>query len=214
MENPSLVYPPGSRIDYDAILSDFLDRKTEDLASFLTEELPYAWLDAYLASMPRPTNIVQFHFDTFVYVYDDYASLETTGAVPYRADTKARLVAVYGHSAPKKTKRDDGRLKGWVGPTEETFGDSWDKGHFIAHSLGGSVDQAEVNVFVQRRDLNRGRSAAGKRYVQMEKYCKVHPRTFCFSRPLYLDQTAKPSFLEFGILVNGPRLWVECFDNR
>ena len=79
MENPSLVYPPGSRIDYEALLSDFIDRKKEDLALFLTEELPHTWLDAYLASMPRPTNIVQFHFDTFVYVYDDYASLETTG---------------------------------------------------------------------------------------------------------------------------------------
>src|SRR6266852_7525849 len=120
MEKASLVYPPESRINYDGILSDWLERKTEDIASFLTEKLPYAWLDAYLASMPRPTNIVQFRFDTFIYVYDDYASLETTGAAPFRADTEARLVAVYGYSAPKKTKRDDGRLKGWVGPTEGT----------------------------------------------------------------------------------------------
>lgn len=214
MENRPPEYLPGSRIDYDAILREFLDHKPEGVASFLKEELSYAWLDAYLRSMPRPTNIVQFHSDTFVYIYDDYASLETTGEAPYRKDMEARLVAVYGHSAPRKRKRDDGRLKGWVGPTEGTFGDCWDKGHFIAHSIGGSVDQAEVNVFVQRRDLNRGRSPAGKRYVQMEKYCKIRPQTFCFSRPLYFDQSARPSLLEFGILLNGPRFWVECFDNR
>jgi len=29
------------------------------------------------------------------------------------------------------------------------------KGHFIAHSIGGAVDGWELNVFVQRRELNR-----------------------------------------------------------
>src|SRR5260370_16897464 len=101
----------------------------------------------------------------------------------------------YGQRDQKKRKGDDGRLKGWVGPTGRTLGDSWDKGHFIAHSIGGSVDQAEVNVFVQRRDLNRGWSTAGKRFREMEKYCELNPGTFCFSRPIYQDQMAKPALI-------------------
>ena len=109
---------------------------------------------------------------------------------------------------------NQGRLKGWVGPTESIYGENWDKGHFIAHSIGGAVDGAEVNVFVQRRDLNRGRSQEGRRYVEMENYCKLHAGTFCFSRPIYTDPSARPTFIEYGILLNGPRFWVECFDNR
>jgi len=38
-----------------------------------------------------------------------------------------------------------------VGATETTFGQEWDKGHFVAHSIGGAVDRAEVIVFVQLR---------------------------------------------------------------
>ncbi len=38
-----------------------------------------------------------------------------------------------------------------VGATETTFGHEWDKGHFVAHSIGGAVDRAEVIVFVQLR---------------------------------------------------------------
>jgi len=38
-----------------------------------------------------------------------------------------------------------------VDATETTFGQEWDKGHFVAHSIGGAADRAEVNVFVQLR---------------------------------------------------------------
>jgi hypothetical protein len=172
------------------------------------------WRDAYLGMMPRATNIVRFRYGTFDYIYDDYATLEATGMVPYDPRHEARLVAVSGRSSPSKGKRDDYRLKGWVGATEKTFGPGWDKGHFIAHSIGGAVDQAEVNVFVQRRDLNRGWSAAGRRFREMEQYCGSNPGIFCFSRPIYLDQSAKPAFVEFGVLESESNLWVECFDNR
>ena len=43
------------------------------------------------------------------------------------------------------------------------------------------MDGLEANVFVQRRDLNRGRSAAGKRFREMEQYCVLNRGTFCFS---------------------------------
>lgn len=164
--------------------------------------------------MPRTVNIVRFRYGTFEYLYDDYAILEATRAVPYDPSIEARLVAVSGFSAPQKKKRDDYRLKGWVGATERTFGSGWDKGHFIANSIGGAVDQAEVNVFVQRRDLNRGWSTAGKRFRTMEKYCESNPGTFCFNRSVYYDQMGKPALVEFGVLRGNCELWVECFENR
>lgn len=186
----------------------------QQVATVLAEDLPFAWRDAYLEMMPRATNIVRFRFGTFEYIYDDYASLEATGAVPYDPGIEARLVAVCELSAPQKKKRDDYRLKGWVGATEKTFGSAWDKGHFIAHSIGGAVDQTELNVFVQRRDLNRGWSTAGKRFREMEKYCELNSGTFCFSRPVYDDQMAKPALIEFGVLRRNFEFWVECFENR
>ena len=207
------VRPPW-KIDYVAFLREARPAPGQDIVAVLAEELPFIWRDAYLEMMPRATNIVRFRYGTFEYVYDDYATLEATGAVSHDPRVEARLVAVSGCCAPQRKKRDDYRLKGWVGATEKTFGPGWDKGHFIAHSIGGAVDQAEVNVFVQRRDLNRGWSTAGKRFREMEKYCELNPGTFCFSRPVYLDQTAKPALLEFGLLRGNCDLWVECFENR
>jgi hypothetical protein len=205
---------PSWKIDYFAVLQKARNVPGRDVSAVLREELPYAWRDFYLVMMPRATNIVRFRYGTFDYLYDDYATLEATGAVPHDPRIEARLVAVSGCSAPQKKKRDDYRLKGWVGATERTFGSGWDKGHFIAHSIGGAVDQAEVNVFVQRRDLNRGWSTAGKRFREMEKYCELNSGTFRFSRPIYLDQTAKPGLVEFGALRGNHEFWVECFDNR
>jgi len=184
------------------------------VVEFLLEELPYLWRDAYLEMTPHPTNIVRWQRGSFEYIYDDYASLEASGAVPYDANAEARLVAALGHSEPRNIARDDYRLRGWVGATERMFGRIWDKGHFIAHSIGGAVDGLEANVFVQRRDLNRGWSVEGKRFREMEKYCVLNPGTFCFSRPLYLGPTAKPAFLEFGVLRSDGDLWVDRFDNR
>ena len=92
----------------------------------------------------------------------------------------------------------------------------WDRGHFIAYSIGGIVDQFEFNVFIQRRSLNRGWKAheRGRLYRTMENYCATNVGTFCFSRPVYCDETAKPTFLDFGILKPNGELWVESFDNQ
>ena len=206
--------PRSLKISYASLLQEATDLSSKDIVAALEERLPYVWRDAYLLMSPGVTNIVRFRLGAFEYIFDDYATLETAGAVPDEPTREARLVAVSGRSCPRKRTRDDYRLKGWVGPTQKAFGRGWDKGHFIAHSIGGAVDRAEVNVFIQRRDLNRGWSAAGRRFREMEKYCAAHPGTFCFSRPIYLDQTATPSFVEFGVLMNGRNLCIECFDNR
>ena len=205
--------PPRGEVDYDRVLAGATSR-TCDVVEFLSKELPYRWRDAYLQMTSHPTDIVRWRRGSFEYIYDDYASLEAKGGVPYDPKAEARLVAALGRSVPQKTVRDDYRLRGWVGGTEKMFGQGWDKGHFIAHSIGGAVEGLEANVFVQRRELNRGWSKEGRRFREMEKYCVLNPGTFCFSRPLYADQTAKPAFLEYGVLKRDGDLWVARFDNR
>jgi hypothetical protein len=91
------------------------------------------------------------------------------------------------------------------------MGAQFDKGHFIAHYLGGGT---QLNLFAQRRDLNRGWSAEGKLYREMERYCFEHPGTLCFHRPIYLDDSSRPAALDFGLLRQDGRLWVARFDNR
>lgn len=201
-------------VDYPNILAEANDRPNEKLIALLTEELPHVWCGAYRKMSPRLTNIVRVRHNSFEYIYDAYTWLEVTGVVPYDPHKESRLVAVLGLSEPGKKARDDYRLRGWVGPTERMYGRRWDKGHFIANSIGGAVDRLEINVFVQRRDLNRGWSAEGRRYREMERYCVRNPGTFCFSRPIYTDETSRPAFLEYGIFKPNRELWVECFDNR
>jgi hypothetical protein len=202
-------------LDYDAMLKESGFCSANETVAFPLKQLRNLWREAYIKMTLRQTDIVIVRHKTFEYLYDHYPALQPGGALLCDdLNIEPRLVAVFGHSSPQKGSRDDYRLKGWVGPTEKMFGRLWDKGHFIAHSIGGAVDGLEVNVFIQRRDLNRGWSAAGKRFRKMENYCVLNPGTFCFCRPLYIDQTAKPAFMEFGVLKNSREFWVECFDNQ
>ena len=153
------------------------------------EELPYVWLDHYIGMTPHQTAVTRFSHVGFEYLYDDYATLEQTGAVPYGALDEARLVAVIGRSSPQQTKRDDYRLRGWVGPTQHVFGNEWDKGHYIAHSIGGAVDGLEANVFQQRRDLNRGWSSEGKIFEAWNTTAHCTPERCAFTVPR--TQTAR-----------------------
>jgi hypothetical protein len=186
----------------------------QHVIEFLNQELPYVWVDAYKQMMPRYMNIIQVQYGLFNYVFDWHTIFDPNVPTPYLPIIESRLIGVLGQSQPRKARRDDYRLKGWVGSTGQMFGNKWDKGHYVAHSIGGIVDGLEMNVYVQRRDFNRGWSAAGKRFREMERYCALNPETFCFSRPIYTDQTARPTFLEFGVLKSNHEFWVECFDNR
>ena len=213
---PSDIPGPGE-IDYRALFDASAERSGEDRMEWLKEELIYAACDAYLAMTGRPTAIACIAQGTFDYIYDDYASLEAQGLVPPNPTMEARLVLAVGRSAPRLPKRDDARLRGWAGPTlREAYGPGWDRGHFIAYAMGGVVDGFELNVFVQRRALNRGWKAhpKGPLYRRMEDYCAHNRGTFCFSRPVYADESAKPASIDFGVLKSDGEFWVEQFDNR
>jgi hypothetical protein len=201
------------RVDYSRLFAEIGAVPSEATGAGFVEQLLSLWKAAYLLMTPHVVDTFVVRHGSFQYMFDDYATLEATGKVPYNPVFEARLVAAAGWSKPQSGSRDDYRLKGWVGPTEAWWGRKWDKGHFIAHSIGGAVDQCELNVFIQRRSLNRGWSKAGKRYRLMEKYCFENPGTFCFSRPIYADGAARPAALEFGVVRVDGKLWLEVYDN-
>ena len=203
----------GPRVDYQAILGDTRKAEMGQIVAYLREELPYFWREEYVLMTPRKTNIVLMEHGTFTYQYDFYSQLEVFGIVHANGHIEDRLVAGLGMSAPAALRREAARMRGWIGPTEEFLGPDRDKGHIFARSFGGLVDGLEINLFSQARSLNRGWSLQGKMYRKMEQYCATYSDTFCFSRPLYSDETSKPTTLEFGILLPTKELWVEQFQN-
>ena len=46
-----------------------------------------------------------------------------------------------------------------------------------------------------------------------KRYVAEHPGTFFYHRPSYRDQTWIPATLEYGVLVDGERWWVDRFRN-
>lgn len=201
-------------VDYDAVIQNVCYRTLEDSIALLLDKLPYAWCKSYKEFTLRSTDIVEVEYEGFRYIFDSYSDFDEYHLEYPDIEIGPRVVVAYGRSKPKQVARDDYRLKGWVGPTEKMFGGGWDKGHYIAHSIGGDVDGREMNVFQQRRHLNRGRSEPGKLFRQMEKECAMNVGTFCFHQALYDDQSTRPAFLEFGLLRANGELWVERFDNR
>jgi hypothetical protein len=135
MINTSFNKPVKGTVNYQEIFQRALEH-SGSLIDFLCAELPYIWRDAYTEMTTHPLNIVRWTYGSFEYIFDHYASLEMTGAVPNSVDIEARLVAVSGCSTPSRLPRDDYRLKGWIGATGKVFGDKWDKGHYIIlHTL-------------------------------------------------------------------------------
>jgi hypothetical protein len=201
------------RVDYDNLLRGAPLGEYGVVAAFLIEELPYAWLDAYCLMTPREVAVDRTALNGFSYVFDNYTMRVARGEAP-PSPVEDRLVGAIGPSSAPPRKREASRLQGWVGPTERYFGKERDKGHFIAHTIGGLVDGVEINVFAQRRDLNRGWSIAGKRYRIMEQHCASNHGTLCFSRPFYEDETCTPAAIEYGILRHNLTWWIEEFDNR
>lgn len=72
-------------IDYALLLTQASAYDIEHKISFLAEELPHAFHEKYLLMTTRKINLCRYYFKGFEYIYDDYASLESSGIVPYSA---------------------------------------------------------------------------------------------------------------------------------
>ncbi|HEY1045770.1 MAG TPA: hypothetical protein VGF79_04980 [Bacteroidia bacterium] len=204
---------PSFNPKYAHLIETAASQTYSELGLYLQEHLIKIWINDYKTQCNRLTDIGSMYNGSFEYIYDDCESLLRKGVINDDS-IESRMLAVTGTSSPKISKRDDYRLKGWLGKTETIFGKEWDKGHFIAHSIGGAIDSIEINVFPQKRALNRGWSEEGKIFRKMETYCFENPDTYCFTRPIYSDQSSRPSFLEFGILKHDKTLWTETFNNH
>lgn len=134
-----------------------------------------------------------------------------------QADRYERVVLAYGISTKPTTGRDASRMRRFpdvnVGVRANLGGSSFDadRGHFLSHASGGALD---INLFPQRRELNRGWSAEGKTFRRMEACVAARPGTFHFHRAFYDDDTWIPDRLQYGVLTDDHSWWVENFANK
>lgn len=194
-------------ISYAKLTSNARDSNSRISLPLLIPKLEDAWLLAYRQSCHHKPDILCFTDSGYTYLFD-FNSSARTGSCDTVDD---RVIVVHGFSHQPKSHRDANRIRGFLGggitiPNRGNF----DKGHFAAHSAGGGLD---VNLFPQRASFNRGWSAAGKIYRQMENQAAANPGSFIFSRPIYNDDSWIPKEIEYGVLLSEGRLWVETFRN-
>jgi hypothetical protein len=199
----SRVLRTPNEIDYAALAAE-RSPTSETWDAFVPEMLEPAWLTAYRAQTTWSTEIQEIRLDALVFLFDAAPTLKR---MPETGDD--RLVAVWGRSRLPAQKRDRSRMAGLLPTPRLWSGSGLDRGHFVAHDAGGGLD---LNLFPQLSPLNRGWSQQGRRWRQMERYAARHPGTPLFVRPIYRDDSWRPSVLEFGLLTED-NLRVERFSN-
>jgi hypothetical protein len=160
-----------------------------------------AWRDEY-ADRFSGAELSEMYLNFAVFIFDN---------------APERVTLAYAVSIEQLVKRDASRMRGFTDPNvsarriigEKAF--RADKGHFLGHASGGELG---INLFPQRRELNRGWSAEGKEFRLMERYVAEHPGTFFYHRPIYDDETWVPQLLEYGVLEHDPHLRVKTFANK
>lgn len=193
-------------VDYDAILQAGPQLASGELTAYLMRTLSDAWLSAYGDMPGSSSNVLEFEDRGFRFLFDLTSVLDD----PDKADD--RVVAAFGVTFLQPHERDAGRIRGHpLSVVPDEINARYDRGHFISHLAGGSLD---VNLFPQKREVNRGWSEEGKLFRCMERHAAERPGTFCFARPLYDDPSCCPSLLEYGVLKCDGTLWVNRFANK
>jgi hypothetical protein len=184
-------------------LSELFKRANRTLPSALAEweNRVDGWCDGYNAKFPH-ANLSEINLDLAVFMFDHVSE---------------RVILAYALSIEQLTKRDSSRMRGFPDvnvSVRKVVGENAfnaDKGHFLGHASGGILD---INLFPQRRELNRGWSPEGKRFRKMERYVAEHPGKFFYHRAIYNDETWIPYCLEYGVLCGDTRWWVDTFRNK
>jgi hypothetical protein len=120
-----------------------------------------------------------------------------------------RTVAAWALTPAAVGRRDTTYQRGF--PLRADEESPVDRGHLVPHLSGGEFGP---NIFRQDRALNRGWSAAGKRYRALERLAAGAPQALHFGHLLYGDDSAWPARIELAVLVPGEALRAEQFDNR
>lgn len=211
-----ITVPIESQVDYTVFAEELELTGLPEPRSEFFHRLSSAWIIAYHRQSGRPIYPTEMWSNGFGFLVDLEGADHGDGRGPQPPGVYMRTFAAYGLSKPSGAPRrkEDQRLRGWMGKTAQVSGAERDKGHFIAHSIGGAVVAGENNVFLQRRDLNRGWSDAGKNFRKMEARAQANPGALVFHRAIYIEESTTPDFLEFGLCLPGATLQVEVFDNR
>jgi len=208
-------------INYQQMFNILVHNNTSEEFANYRSKLQKIWFDLYYENLIKlgynnDGETISYEFGNFIYDSDYTQDNELESQWWEINRENCRIVAVHGFSAPPQNIRNDDRLR-WHGYTLiREYGDNpgkypFDKGHYIAHSIGGNIDNG---IFAQKRSINRGWSEQGKIFRSMEKYALENPGTFVFSRPIYEDGSLHPFFLEYGILKNASEWFVRIFPNR
>lgn len=198
------------KIDYDLLLKKYNINFPEDIDYLFDQVFPYEWAQIYKENTKRTSNIIVTQYNGFTYYYDNFQELEVKGLVKPDISEESRLVVCLGKSRPDQRYTKLYEKNHFEGPTELYGGKDVDKGHFIAHSIGGGM---QINLFFQKREINRGKSDRGKVFRRMETFCSQNPGTILFCRPFYNDGTSRPNSFEYGIFQDRKTFWIEVFDN-
>jgi hypothetical protein len=199
-------------MNYEAIdITPF--RAQKEIFDHFREDITSKWADEYITAFPKHEEITLQNFFGFAFLIDhiwpDEEAADVNKELP-----ETRVISFFGISNTSIDPTNRRRMRSGWGKTSvafSLFGENYDKGHFIAHGFGGPVD---VNIFPQRRDINRGWSDKGKQYRRMESYVAANPGTFVFSRPLYTDFSICPDLLEYGYYDENFNLHFAVFPNR
>ncbi|MEJ0024969.1 MAG: hypothetical protein WDN01_02980 [Rhizomicrobium sp.] len=179
--------------DYLAIAREAQRQDTRTVIAYLDQILPFLWQADYEAQAPATSNLLTITFggrrpgEPFCrYLFDQASASSGTSLV------EDRVVAAWGISRHvPAASRNRSRMHGFLRSVWSTVYPGADRGHFLAHTLGGGLD---INLFPQSKRVNRSGL-----WRQMETYCSRNPGTFYFVRPLYQNGSWIPSELEFGI---------------
>ncbi|HCU36151.1 MAG TPA: hypothetical protein DGT21_12100 [Armatimonadetes bacterium] len=193
----------GYGIDYVAIMEAHTGAQS-GLVQYLMGVLPDVWCARYLEMTDGVGNILEFEDGGFTFLFD------FTSALGEDDVAEDRVVAAFGVTFRQASDRDASRIRGYPMSPPQGIDAHYDRGHFISHVAGGSLD---VNLFPQTRAVNRGWSETGKLFRKMERYAADRPGTFCFARPVYRDLSCCPAIVEYGVLMDEGALWVNSFPN-
>jgi hypothetical protein len=193
-------------MNYEDIISKHSIRTSQDLSDIFWNEICHDWTEQYRKKFPQYGEITLSHYHAFAFTIDHEVE-----AGPETPET--RVISFFGISYNHIDTKNRRRMRDYWSMKElsELIGKPYDRGHYMAHGFGGPID---VNIFPQRRDVNRPWSAEGKRYCEKERYVRNNPGTLAFSRPIYNDLTACPHQLEYGYFDKDFKLVTEIFPNR
>lgn len=180
------------RIDYARLIEEHAVSRA-DWDRFVRGSLVDRWMADYRRMSGWPPRVLEIAQDDLTYLFDAAPTL----VEQRRGQGDDRLVAVWGCSHAAARARDGARMAGFLPGRARWSAAKRDRGHFVAHAAGGGMD---LNLFPQAAGLNRGSTAQGRRWRELERYAARHPGTPLFVRPIYDGASWVTAELDFAVL--------------